>query len=261
VSSSSPLLARHKNAFCRRVSMSFTSSSKEPPKKVDSNKRPSSKSSSSVGDAFGRIWECYCACLSFSLSFASPIVLLLSRVQCFPKKNARSFVGVGGVEELTFFPSRRRRRLLLLSSLERPTHKQTTTAPRFQLTKYYRYGEMDSCERFWDAFYAAMDRNATTTPDDGSKEEKGRTTTATTTTTTTTRASDKDASDDKEDVGTTSWHWTRWRRREDERDIRAFERAWEIVDPAVAKASWTRRYRDVFVFDDDDDDESGVDNT
>ena len=119
---------------------------------------------------------------------------------------------------------------------------------------------MDSCERFWDAFYAAMDRNATTTPDDdGSKEDKGRTTTATTTI----RASDKDASDDKEDdVGTTSpWHWTRWRRREDEREIRAFERAWEIVDPAVAKASWTRRYRDVFVFDDDDDDESGVDNT
>ena len=123
---------------------------------------------------------------------------------------------------------------------------------------------MDSCERFWDAFYAAMDRNATTPINDGSKEEKGTTTATTTTTTTTTttiRASDDDASDDKEDVGTTSWHWTRWRRREDEREIRAFERAWEIVDPAVAKASWTRRYRDVFVFDDDDDDESGVDNT
>ena len=108
---------------------------------------------------------------------------------------------------------------------------------------------MDSCERFWDAFYAAMDRNATTPINDGSKEEKG-TTATTTTTTTTIRASD-DASDDK-DVGT-MWHWKRWRRREDEREIRAFERAWEIVDPAVAKASWTRRYRDVFLFDDDDD--------
>ena len=110
------------------------------------------------------------------------------------------------------------------------------------MTKYYRYGEMDSCERFWDAFYAAMDRNATTPINDGSKEEKG------TTATTTIRASD-DASDDK-DVGT-MWHWKRWRRREDEREIRAFERAWEIVDPAVAKASWTRRYGDVFLFDDD----------
>ena len=116
---------------------------------------------------------------------------------------------------------------------------------------------MDSCERFWDAFYAAMDRNATTPINDGSKEEKGTTATTTTTTTTTIRASD-DASDDK-DVGT-MWHWKRWRRREDEREIRAFERAWEIVDPAVAKASWTRRYRDVFLFDDDDDDDSGTDN-
>ena len=118
---------------------------------------------------------------------------------------------------------------------------------------------MDSCERFWDAFYAAMDRNATTPINDGSKEEKGTTTATTTTTTTTTttiRASD-DASDDK-DVKGTMWHWKRWRRREDEREIRAFERAWEIVDPAVAKASWTRRYRDVFLFDDDDD--SGTDN-
>ncbi len=104
---------------------------------------------------------------------------------------------------------------------------------------------MDSCERFWDAFYAAMDRNATTP--NGSKEEKGKT--ATTTTTTTNRASD-DASD--KEVGTL-WHWKRRRRREDEREIRAFERAWEIVDPAVAKASWTRRYGDVFLFDDDDD--------
>ena len=108
---------------------------------------------------------------------------------------------------------------------------------------------MDSCERFWDAFYAAMDRNATTP--NGSKEEKGETAT-----TTTNRASD-DASD--KEVGT--WHWKRRRRREDEREIRAFERAWEIVDPAVAKASWTRRYRDVFLFDDDDDDDdSGTDN-
>ena len=119
---------------------------------------------------------------------------------------------------------------------------------------------MDSCERFWDAFYAAMDRNATTPINDGSKEEKGTTATTTTTTTTTTIRASDDASDDK-DVKGTMWHWKRWRRREDEREIRAFERAWEIVDPAVAKASWTRRYRDVFVFDDDDDDESGVDNT
>jgi hypothetical protein len=39
------------------------------------------------------------------------------------------------------------------------------------------------------------------------------------------------------------WNWKR--RREDERERHAFERAWEVVDPAVAKASWTRRYGDV----------------
>merc|ERR1711990_698565 len=26
------------------------------------------------------------------------------------------------------------------------------TAPRFQLTRYYRYGEMDNCEEFWEDF-------------------------------------------------------------------------------------------------------------
>ena len=95
------------------------------------------------------------------------------------------------------------------------------------MTKYYRYGEMDSCERFWDAFYAAMDRNATTT----------------TTTTTTTPAAAKEEEEDKGGIVVGMWNWKR--RREDERERHAFERAWEVVDPAVAKASWTRRYGDV----------------
>ena len=104
------------------------------------------------------------------------------------------------------------------------------------MTKYYRYGEMDSCERFWDAFYAAMDRNATTmtttTTTNGSK-----------TTTTTPAAAKEEEEEDKGGIVVGMWNWKR--RREDERERHAFERAWEVVDPAVAKASWTRRYGDV----------------
>ena len=111
------------------------------------------------------------------------------------------------------------------------------------MTKYYRYGEMDSCERFWDAFYAAMDRNNNTNTTNGSKtaaKEGTKTIRATT--------SDKvDADDGIAPIGGT-WNWKR-RRREDERERNAFERAWEVVDPAVAKASWTRRYEHV-LFDD-----------
>ena len=98
---------------------------------------------------------------------------------------------------------------------------------------------MDSCERFWDAFYAAMDRNNNTNTTNGSKtaaKEGTKTIRATT--------SDKvDADDGIAPIGGT-WNWKR-RRREDERERNAFERAWEVVEPAVAKASWTRRYGDV----------------
>ena len=120
----------------------------------------------------------------------------------------------------------------------------TKTAPRFQLTKYYRYGEMDSCERFWDAFYAAMDRNNNTnTNTNGSKTTAKEEGTARTTIRATSDKVDPDGGINAPIIGT--WNWKR-RRREDERERNAFERAWEVVEPAVAKASWTRRYGDVF---------------
>jgi len=58
------------------------------PKKVDS-RRPSS----SVGDAFGRIWECYCAFLSFFLSLSLFRVSDVLSRGVFSKEK-RAFVGV-----------------------------------------------------------------------------------------------------------------------------------------------------------------------
>ncbi|CAL6365509.1 unnamed protein product [Bathycoccus prasinos] len=32
-------------------------------------------------------------------------------------------------------------------------------SPRFQLTRYYRYGEMDNCEQFWEDFYKSIENH------------------------------------------------------------------------------------------------------
>ena len=227
--------------------MSSSSSSSKDDEKAAAKKsrRPSS---SSVGDAFGRIWECYCAFLSFflslSLSFASPICC----PECFPKKNARSLVLLLRLE-LTFLPSRRRRRRRRLLSLERPTtNNNSAEIPIDEILPLRRDGLVR-------AVLGRVLRR------DGSKRHHSQTTA---------RKKKRGQPRRRRRLGRRTtrvtkksgrWQWKRWRRREDEREIRAFERAWEIVDPAVAKASWTRRYGDVFLFDDDDDDDdSGTDN-
>jgi len=38
-----------------------------------------------------------------------------------------------------------------------PTSTPSRAAPAFQFTRYYRYGELDSCEGRWDAIWACMD--------------------------------------------------------------------------------------------------------
>lgn len=38
-----------------------------------------------------------------------------------------------------------------------PTSTPSRAAPMFQFTRYYRYGELDSCEGRWDAIWACMD--------------------------------------------------------------------------------------------------------
>ena len=38
-----------------------------------------------------------------------------------------------------------------------PTSTPSRAAPTFQMTRYYRYGELDSCEGRWDAIWACMD--------------------------------------------------------------------------------------------------------
>ena len=35
----------------------------------------------------------------------------------------------------------------------------SSSAPAFQLTRYYRYGELDTCEGRWRAIWACMDRS------------------------------------------------------------------------------------------------------
>ena len=40
-----------------------------------------------------------------------------------------------------------------------PPSLRVPSAPAFQLTRYYRYGELDTCEGRWAAIWACMDRS------------------------------------------------------------------------------------------------------
>ena len=44
-------------------------------------------------------------------------------------------------------------------SLSLSNATKNITAPRFQLTRYYRYGEMDNCEEFWEDFYKSIENH------------------------------------------------------------------------------------------------------
>ena len=121
------------------------------------------------------------------------------------------------------------------------------TAPRFQLTRYYRYGEMDNCEEFWEDFYKSIENHT-------GKPLPTRT------------RSKSDGSSDIEDIekkmnkkgqflsslkakcehfSTKTKEKEEENTREEEREARAFARAWQIMDPNEAEVSWRKRYRDL----------------
>lgn len=167
-----------------------------------------------VGTAFGKIWECYCAfCSRFLYSlyeYRTDLFIVLS-----------------------------------LSLSNAITMK--ITAPRFQLTRYYRYGEMDNCEEFWEDFYKSIENHTgkplpTRRSKSGSSEndiediekkknKKGQFLSSLKTKCETFLTKTKE----KEEENT----------REEEREARAFARAWQIMDPNEAKVSWRKRYRDL----------------
>ena len=121
------------------------------------------------------------------------------------------------------------------------------TAPRFQLTRYYRYGEMDNCEQFWEDFYKSIENHTgkplpTRRSKSGSSEndiediekkknKKGQFLSSLKTKCETFLTKTKE----KEEENT----------REEEREARAFARAWQIMDPNEAEVSWRKRYRDL----------------
>ena len=122
------------------------------------------------------------------------------------------------------------------------------TAPRFQLTRYYRYGEMDNCEEFWEDFYKSIENHTgkplpTRRSKSGSKSENDI----------------EDIETKKKKKGqflsslkTKCEHFlTKTKENEEEntreeaREARAFARAWQIMDPNEAEVSWRKRYRDL----------------
>ena len=167
-----------------------------------------------VGTAFGKIWECYCA-FRFSALFS------LSALSA---------------------------RLTDVFSLSLSNATKNITAPRFQLTRYYRYGEMDNCEEFWEDFYKSIENHTgkplpTRRSKSGSKSENDI----------------EDIETKKKKKGqflsslkTKCEHFlTKTKENEEEntreeaREARAFAQAWQIMDPNEAEVSWRKRYRDL----------------
>ncbi|CAL6368965.1 unnamed protein product [Bathycoccus prasinos] len=121
-------------------------------------------------------------------------------------------------------------------------------SPRFQLTRYYRYGEMDNCEEFWEDFYKSIENHTgkplpTRRSKSGSKSENDI----------------KDIETKKKKKGqflsslkTKCEHFlTKTKENEEEntreeaREARAFAQAWQVMDPNEAEVSWRKRYRDL----------------
>lgn len=93
------------------------------------NVSPDEPDAPTCGAAFNNAWVCYCACARARraprlppspASVASPLTAALTPPVLLPALRA---------------------------------------APTFQLTRYYRYGELDSCEGRWAAIWACMDKN------------------------------------------------------------------------------------------------------
>ena len=83
---------------------------------------------STCGDAFNNAWACYCAS---------------------PRARGASFLSSSVNRERARSPSADSRSAPLLSP----------AAPAFQMTRYYRYGELDTCDGRWAAIWACMDRS------------------------------------------------------------------------------------------------------
>ena len=123
------------------------------------------------------------------------------------------------------------------------------TAPRFQLTRYYRYGEMDNCEEFWEDFYKSIENHTgkplpTRRSKSGSKSENDIEDIET--------KKKKKKGQFLSSLKTKCEHFlTKTKENEEEntreeaREARAFARAWQIMDPNEAEVSWRKRYRDL----------------
>ena len=123
------------------------------------------------------------------------------------------------------------------------------TAPRFQLTRYYRYGEMDNCGEFWEDFYKSIENHTgkplpTRRSKSGSKSENDIEDIET--------KKKKKKGQFLSSLKTKCEHFlTKTKENEEEntreeaREARAFAQAWQIMDPNEAEVSWRKRYRDL----------------
>lgn len=95
-------------------------------------------------------------------------------------------------------------------------------SPRFQVTKYYRYGEMDTCEKFWEAFYESVERHTGKPLPTIASNRRDRAV----------EECEKKVMISKEE--------------------KKFQSAWEIMDREVAEKIWRKRYKDVMPDVDDE---------
>ena len=90
---------------------------------------PDEPEAQTCGDAFNNAWQCYCA--SRPSRPHRPPIATTEKISARPDPEPH----------LT----------------DAPTSTPSRAAPTFQMTRYYRYGELDSCEGRWDAIWACMD--------------------------------------------------------------------------------------------------------
>ena len=90
---------------------------------------PDEPEAQTCGDAFNNAWQCYCA--SRPSRPHRPPIAMTEKISARPDPEPH----------LT----------------DAPTSTPSRAAPTFQMTRYYRYGELDSCEGRWDAIWACMD--------------------------------------------------------------------------------------------------------
>ena len=90
---------------------------------------PDEPEAQTCGDAFNNAWQCYCA--SRPSRPLRPPIATTEKISARPDPEPH----------LT----------------DAPTSTPSRAAPTFQMTRYYRYGELDSCEGRWDAIWACMD--------------------------------------------------------------------------------------------------------